>query len=467
MKIKSLLLIGSMAVFGMAMSSCSKEENLFDNQAAQADMFAKYSANFVKKYGPVDPNQTWDFAPAAPVYLPVSKGTTRSAADFSITRGDDNIYIENDILQYMHSNMKAGGNNSTNGMPFTFEATGEDFYVVPLYQGVASYFWELWVSIDGVQTKIWQKGQDFYYSTDETPSASSQWTAVGTGKNGVPDAAKSVKAPFTKFTASAGAELYFFLKVWGSTSAHSSNQLGGTMLTSLTPGKMIALSNAPVPAIVSQNDYDAVIVGCEDGADTDFEDLVFMIYGHCPVAKFHKDVEVVEAKRYLIEDLGGADDFDFNDIVVDMQKYRTDRIMFNGTEENPQYVGTSTLPNTEGERAVLRAAGGTHNFTIKVGNTTWSKSQLEGYSFSDMINTGWGGTPIYNDLELAVIELGANDWSPELNNIEVTVEDSKGIKVVTFPETGEVPLMISADPNTMPSWSKERVDIPSWWKIAY
>ena len=467
MKIKSLLLIGSMAVFGMAMSSCSKEENLFDNQAAQADMFAKYSANFVKKYGPIDPNQSWDFAPMDPVYLPVSKNTTRSAADFSITRSDGSIYIENDILQYMHNNMKAGGNNSTNGMPFTFEATGEDFYIVPVYQGVASYFWELWVSIDGVKTKIWEKGQDLYYSTDAEPSASSQWKAVGTGNDGVPAAAKSVKAPCTTFTASAGAELYFFLKVWGSTGAHSSNQLGGTMLTSLTPGKMIALSNAPVPAYVKQNDYDAVIVGCEDGADSDFEDLVFMIYGHCPVAKFHKDVEVVEAKRYLIEDLGGADDFDFNDIVVDMQKYRTDRIMFNGTEENPQYVGTSTLPDTEGERAVLRAAGGTHNFTIKVGNTTWSKSQLEGYSFSDMINTGWGGTPIYNDLELAVIELGANDWSPELNNIEVTVEDSKGIKVVTFPETGEVPLMISADPNTMPSWSKERVDIPSWWKIAY
>ena len=467
MKIKSLLLIGSMAVFGMAMSSCSKEENLFDNQAAQADMYAKYSANFVKKYGPIDPNQTWDFAPAAPVYLPVSKGTTRSAADFSITRGDDNIYIENDILQYMHSNMKAGGNNSTNGMPFTFEATGEDFYVVPLYQGVASYFWELWVSIDGVQTKIWQKGQDFYYSTDETPSASSQWKAVGTGKDGVPDAAKSVKAPFTKFTASAGAELYFFLKVWTSTSNHTTNQLGGTMLTSLTPGKMIALSNAPVPAIVSQNDYDAVIVGCEDGADTDFEDLVFMIYGHCPVAKFHKDVEVVEAKRYMIEDLGGVDDFDFNDIVLDLQKYRTDRIMYNGTEENPQYVGTSTLPDTEGERAVLRAAGGTHNFTIQIGNTSWSKNQLQGYDYNQMINTGWGNTPIVKDLELAVIPLGANDWDPELNNITVTVEDSNVIRVISFPKNGETPLMMSADPNTMPLWSKEKVDVPNWWEIAY
>ena len=103
MKIKSLLLIGSMAVFGMAMSSCSKEENLFDSDAAQAKRMDTYKANFEKKYGPIDPNQSWDFAPAAPVYLPVSKGTTRSAADFSITRGDDNIYIENDILQYMHS----------------------------------------------------------------------------------------------------------------------------------------------------------------------------------------------------------------------------------------------------------------------------------------------------------------------------------------------------------------------------
>ena len=467
MKVKSLLFVG-IAMMGIAFTSCSKEENLFDNEAAQADMFAKYSANFVKKYGPIDPNQSWDFAPAAPVYLPVSKGTTtRAAADFSITRGDDNIFIENDILSYMHTYMKAGGDNSTNGKPFTFEATGEDFYVVPLYQGVASYFWELWVSIDGVKTKIWEKGQDLYYSTDENPTASSQWKPVGTGKPGVPDEAKSVKAPTTKFTASAGAELYFFLKVWKSTDNHTANQLGGTMLTSLTPGKMIALSNAPVPSAVTQEDYDAVIVGCEDGADTDYEDLVFMIYGHSPIAKFHEDVEVVEAKRYLIEDLGGVDDFDFNDIVLDVQKYRTDRIFYNGTPENSEYVSTSTLFGTEGARVILRAAGGTHNFTIKIGNSTWSKNQLEGYDYTQMINTGWGGTPIIRDLELAVIPIGVNDWNPVDNNISVTVEGSNGIRIISFPKTGETPLMISADPNTMPLWSKEKVDVPNWWEVAF
>lgn len=467
MKVKSLLFVG-IAMMGIAFTSCSKEENLFDNEAAQADMFAKYSANFIKKYGPIDPNQTWDFAPAAPVYLPLSEGTTtRSAADFSITRGDGNIIIDNDVLSYMHTYMTAGGDNSTQGASFSFEASGNEFFVVPVYQGVASYFWELWVSIDGVKQKIWEKGQDLYYTTDETATASSQWKKVGTGKDGVPSTAKNVKAPFTKFTASAGAEMYFFLKVWGSTSSHSSNPLGGSMLTSLQPMKMIALDNAPVPTAVAQEDYDAIIVGCEDsdgGVDLDFEDLVFMIYGDTPTIKFHKDVKVIEAKRYMIEDLGGADDFDFNDIVLDVQKYRTVRFMYNGTEENPIPAGQVDLQGTEGERGVLRAAGGTHNFTIKIGNTTWSKSMLQDYDYTEMINTGWKGAPIYYDAELATFELGANDWDPEQNNITVTVEGSNGIRVVTFPETGATPLMMSADPETMPKWSNERVDIPAWWK---
>ena len=45
MKIKSLLLIGSMAVVGLAISSCSKEENLFDSEAAQANRLEQYKAN--------------------------------------------------------------------------------------------------------------------------------------------------------------------------------------------------------------------------------------------------------------------------------------------------------------------------------------------------------------------------------------------------------------------------------------
>lgn len=454
MKIKSLLLIGSMAVFGMAMTSCSKEENLFDNQAAQAEMFSKYSANFVKKYGPVDPNQTWDFATMSPVYLPKSStgSVTRGASDIAVTRSDGEIIINKEVLDYMHTNMTAGEDNSTKGESFTFETPGNDFIVVPIYQGVASYRWELWVNIGGVETKIWSKGENISYRTS---AESSTWKKPD--NNGVPDGAYEVKAPTTKFSSASGIEMYFFLKVFG-----GNNPAGGTKITSLQPMKMIALEGAPIPSSVPK-DYTATIIGCEDGADTDFEDLVFMVYGKpVPTIKRHEDVDVLEAKRYLIEDLGGADDFDFNDIVIDLQRYSTVRNKWAGQEGNLQYVGQEILD--EGQRAIIRAAGGTHEFTVKIGGREiWKKGSK--FDVTEMLNTGWNKTAIDWNAELAVIELGAHEWDAQKNNIEIVVEGSNGIRVVSFPNRGDVPLVISTDPSALGEWMTERTDIPKDWTV--
>ena len=459
MKIKSLLFVG-IAMMGIAFTSCSKEENLFDNEAAQADMFSKYSANFVKKYGPIDPNQTWDFATMSPVYLPKSSAgsVTRAASDVVVTRSDENkIIINKEVLDWMHSEMTAGHDNSTKGQSFTFETPGNDFTVVPIYQGIASYHWELWVNIGGnggvggTDTKIWEKGHEISYRTS---AESTTW--ITPDNQGVPDNAYEVKAPITTFSSASGLEMFFYLKVYG-----GNNPAGGSKVTSLQPMKMIALEGAPRPKSVPEN-YTATIIGCEDGADKDFEDLVFMVYGKpVPTIKYHEDVDVLEAKRYLIEDLGGADDFDFNDIVVDLQRYSTVRNKFAGPEGNVQYVGYETL--NESKRAIIRAAGGTHDFTVEIGSKSWTKSK--NYDALQMLNTGWQNEPIDWNAELGVIELSNDDWDGKSNNIKVTVQDSNGIKVVSFPKQGEVPLMISVEPNTLTNWMTERKDIPDSWTV--
>ena len=461
MKVKSLLFVG-IAMMGIAFTSCSKEENLFDNEAAQADMFAKYSANFVKKYGPIDPNQTWDFATMSPVYLPVSKGaTTRAAAaDIKVTRAANELVIDKDVISWMKANMEPGNDNSTKGQSFTFETPGNDFTIVPIYQGIASYTWELWVNIDGQDHFVWKKGQGVSYSTVENPNPEdkSQWTTLGTGKNGVPDDATAVKAPTMTLSSPSGLQMYFYLKVFGGT-----NPSGGTIKTSLEPMKMLALENAQRPKSVP-SDYECTIIGCEDSGtiDQDFEDLVFMVYGKpVPSIKYHEDVDVIEAKRYMIEDLGGADDFDFNDIVVDLQRYSTVRHKYAGPEGNVQWVGDETL--NESKRAIIRAAGGTHDFTVEIGSKSWTKSQ--NYDALQMLNTGWQGEAINWNAELGVIELSNDDWDGQSNNIKVTVQDSNGIKVVSFPKQGEVPLIISVDPNSLKNWMTERKDIPKSWTV--
>ena len=71
------------------MASCAKTTDLFDQSAVDAQKKAEmlqeieqtkinYEANFIKKYGAIDPNQSWDFT------SPLSLGT-RSEGEGSVT----------------------------------------------------------------------------------------------------------------------------------------------------------------------------------------------------------------------------------------------------------------------------------------------------------------------------------------------------------------------------------------------
>ena len=68
-----------MAMVGLTFTSCSKDEFLYDSEAQQKILEAEYEANFIKRYGAIDPNQTWDFAPMEPtISLPSSGAATRA-----------------------------------------------------------------------------------------------------------------------------------------------------------------------------------------------------------------------------------------------------------------------------------------------------------------------------------------------------------------------------------------------------
>lgn len=69
-----------------------------------------------------------------------------------------------------------------------------------------------------------------------------------------------------------------------------------------------------------------MIVACEDtnvSSDNDMNDVVFMVYGkpYVPGVETIEEGTPITKKttvRYMIEDLGATDDFDFNDIVIDV-----------------------------------------------------------------------------------------------------------------------------------------------------
>lgn len=179
--------------------------------------------------------------------------------------------------------------------------------------------------------------------------------------------------------------------------------------------------------------------------DGDYKDVVFLI-------------EPVTMKRYIIEDLGALDDFDFNDIVVDVTDYWD-------------------VEKGRTQKAIVRALGGTLDFTITIGSTTWTKS--EHYEAFTPYRANDGS---YTNTKLAELdklcEFEVEGWDPSQNNISVTVklkdesQSASGGATVTipFPKAGDVPMIIAVDPTfyfqdsetqANYSWMPERVSIPA------
>ena len=369
------------------------------------------------------------------------------------------MIVEKAVIVWMHTTMKAGVNNTKKGVPFYLRTQEQTFTVVPFYQGKASYYWELWMNVGGIDYQIWTKNENLTYNTSDGKSHNLT-------NDGVPSNAVGVTAPTYTFRATPNQNLYFYLKVW--TAGSRSSDTPNTTTTSMDK-KMLALEGAKKPANVPE-DNEVTIIGCEDGTDNDYEDLVFLIYGKpTPPIIPVDEIEITETKRYMMEDLGTTDDFDFNDVVVDAQNVYTQKIHLKPTANGGWEEESRDKPVYKGQRAIVRAAGGTLDFTVEIGTNTitrWSKSQ--DFTVTDMLNTGWGGKSIYYDGDqsiLAKFDIEKNDWDPKTNNIKVTVKgkgQSGEVKTITFPKQGEAPMMIAVNKDV--KWMTERSSVPSsWW----
>ena len=100
--------------------------------------------------------------------------------------------------------------------------------------------------------------------------------------------------------------------------------------------------------------------------------------------------------------------------------------------------------------------GGTLDFTLKIGDNTWSKSG-NGFDVTKMLNT----QSIDKNAELA--KFTVTGWDPEKNNVEVEVKDAKnnGVHTITFPKKGEAPMIIAVDESQV--WMTERNSVPKAW----
>ena len=189
-----------------------------------------------------------------------------------------------------------------------------------------------------------------------------------------------------------------------------------------------------------------MIIGCEDanlvGSDWDMNDVVFLIYGDPkipqPIEIIDEEIKEVKSKRYMIEDLGSTDDFDFNDIVVDV----TQEIVKKLTTENGELVSTEEISRTQ--KATLRHLGGTIPFRLKIGDKVFDEME--------------GQMDVNPDKEYEI-----TGWDPDKNNISVAVRGANNgdIHELGFPGVGEAPMIIAVDTDV--DWMEERVSITSEW----
>ena len=459
MKTGRLLAFGCFAAIGVGLMSCSKAD-VFDSNAAnelkKEQQERDYTSDFVKKYGSIE-GKSWDLATLATSYTLESsnRALTRDGV-YNADAVEGKMLVEKETISWMSTNMKAGANNVQKGKPFYLQVPKNSFTIVPIFQGTASYYWQLWMHVDGIEQDklIWSKG-DIQYITSQ---GSTDWKSPGTDNTGMNNAYQ-IKAPtYTFENLPENANMYFYLKVWDSYEKYSKNTINPRKLSSLDQ-KMLALINCPRPVNVPA-DNEVSIIGCEDATDNDYEDLVFMMYGN-PAPPIKHVEEVIEGtpKRFMMEDLGEEHpDFDFNDVVVDVITNRVKTQYFYDIAADGSWTFNHKEPiENLPDIAVVRAAGGILDFTLTIGNSTWTKSK-ELPNYQQMLNTGRDGEINY-DKELDWFEV--KGWNPDKNNISVTVEGNSND--ITFPKTGEAPKVIAVDPTT--NWMFERTPAPeSWFK---
>ena len=445
--------VGALAVLSLA--SCSKND-VFDAQQAAANEIAQkkttFENNFVAKYGQVAPTQSWDFstnqqrlgtrAEGDQIVTELVAGLEfgideeyvayKSNGQFDSNTLTTRIFTKNTAL-YDVLNNDLKDKLEHKGEPAVLLAPSSDFTIYPL-SNQGGWTHKLYVKVGNndpvlVYDKTWKfygratVNGDVVKLREEKGKYYAEQRAVLQGIH--------IKAPI-------GTRVDVYIDEI----AGVKGKTAGT-----TNGKALYLDCKAKPEGIAWLKDDAVIkyIGIEDGGgDTDHNDVVLAVVGNPSVPEKIEftndtyDVPLSVTKRYMMEDLGSTDDFDFNDVVVDVTETTTTHhkvTLANGVVTKDEITGT-----TKTQKAVVRHLGGIYPFVLKVGDTT----------FDEM-----GGKDTFDkDVEIEKVVTG---WNPAQNNVSVTVKstESQMYNVTNnFPKEGAFPMMFACDPEI--KWVAER-----------
>lgn len=523
---KNLLSLGGSAfatfLFIFSFSSCHDEE--VENVSELAYRHA-YEDNFVKNYGEVNPNQTWDFSSYAKRYK-LNGALTRATMDddtyksiATIVADEKNYYqVPSDLSTFITNRFPEHQDNASKTQAFTLMADKAcSFEVAYVYQGRSEPDYDLYYAIYNLndhsltKTKIFSKG-NVYVSNDGT-----SYEELGTTW-GVSDAPSTmdysyVRTETERIDVPANSFVYFYIKITDTSTRQSGTQDNpqfgwiGDELASIDDPHTIGLVPITTPANIKAVDpsYEAYLLAVDDFCLTclenniitenhqdfqDFNDVLFLIAGNIPEPSTVEPgvIKTTISKRYMIEDLY-AYDYDFNDIVVDATQLTTMHYLF--------YHPTKTNPNgrfeiqsdqtTVEQSATMKHLCGTLPFQITLGNYTFGKvtdptnedqtmAQLNGTATTS--TTTPAGTKVNGWEPDFTVEDQQNQpigWVPSENNISASIITEKGTNTKDglwpgewtgawtsqFPAAGDVPYIIAVDQTV--NWRDEEVSIPKEW----
>ena len=362
-----------------------------------------YRAEFVKAFPTVSLNQSWDYSATEKAsedksvldYIPaLTRGVYEGSqvlGEWSTANGDPRTIISN-LSNVVTLNELSWLRNNINSTP----SKDWDPYAIN----------DLWVYY------IHGDGSDLYF-----PTLGVHW--INKGTNGAHDTEYITQMPICGYAM--GSSWYY-----GTGAKGNGVRIDGTAYRGANDFYWFATDDINEFGIDKKlNKFKEVITPygasyyCFDcNGDGDFTDIVCL------------SIPTVAAKRYMIEDLGADEgsDFDFNDIVVDV------------------------IDDGVNQIAKVRAMGGTLDFTITIGNTSWTKSSE--FIPSVMYNT------VNPDYSAVLAEFEVTGWTG--NNISVSVNGKNGlIWEIPFPRQGQAPMIIATKPTV--NWNIERQSVSADW----
>lgn len=488
------------------LASCQDEDFGYTAQEIRTSAFGK---NFEKEYGKISSDQNWDLygrMPRTSKFEPWNHDeetralggyTDGTLSDIVLPASDEWYQVESGTLDWMNRFLIEGINNMSKGEPFSLiPPQNNDFAIIPIYIGSHKMDWSLHLVTGSMDYKIWSEYDDSSIGVQMKSDENASYTTVKSNENTIGAYAVQAKPIVIKKDA-LSESFFFYLSI---DKGHMKNENGlsgyeyadgnyaktGTAQRS-DEGMMLAL-NCPIPSNIGKTgdvQNQVMIVGCEDSdqanSDHDMNDLVFLVVGY-PIIP---DLVEYTRKRYMCEDLGNTYDFDFNDIVVDVDQSVTKRPKVN-SDGNVEFV---IDPTATKQYATIKHLCGTLPFRVKVGNTEFA-TVTDPTNHSQTLNE-LGGT---SSMESTGVNWEPNvckeisGWDPDLNNIFVAVsatnkenpleyvfsnpfgdsEDvtkdspSENLYIIDFPEPGNTPLIIAVDQTV--NWQPEHAHIPkTWW----